>query len=53
MRRNRIPTKSAAVNFALRTLAAEPLSVDDAGAIRGGGWEGDPDTMRAARESWS
>ncbi len=53
MRRYRLPTKRAAVNFALRTLAAEPLSVDEARALRGSGWEGDLDAMRSARPSWS
>ena len=53
MRRYRLPTKRAAVNFALRTLAAEPLSADEARALRGSGWEGDLDAMRSARPSWS
>ena len=53
MRRYRLPTKRAAVNFALRTLAAEPLSVDEARALRGSGWEGDVDAMRSAGPSWS
>ncbi len=53
MRRYRLPTKRAAVNFALRSLAAEPLSVDEARALRGSGWEGDLETMRAARPPWS
>lgn len=51
MRHYRLPTKRAAVNFALRTLAAEPLSVDEARALRGSGWEGDLDAMRSARPS--
>ena len=53
MRRFGLTTKRAAVNFALRTLAAEPLSVDEARRMRGTGWEGDPAEMRAARVSWS
>ena len=53
MRRYRLPTKRAAVNFALRTLAAELLSVDEARALRGSGWDGDLDAMRTARPSWS
>ena len=53
MRRYRLTTKRAAVNFALRTLAAEPLSIDEARALRGSGWEGDLDTMRTARSPWS
>ena len=51
MRRYRLATKREAVNYALRTLAAEPLSVDEARALRGSGWEGDLDTMRASRSS--
>jgi Arc/MetJ family transcription regulator len=53
MRRFGLTTKRAAVNFALRTLAAEPLSVDEARRMRGTGWEGDLAEMRAARVSWS
>ena len=30
----------------LRTLAAEPLSLDEARALRGSGWEGDLEAMR-------
>ena len=49
MRRYRLPTKREAINFALRTLAAEPASVDEARALRGIGWEGDLDAMRSNR----
>ena len=49
MRRYDLATKRDAVNFALRTLAAEPLSIDDARELRGSGWEGDLDDMRASR----
>jgi len=49
MERYQLSTKRDAVNFALRTLAAEPLSVDDARRLRGSGWEGDLDEMRASR----
>ena len=49
MRRYQLPTKREAINFALRTLAAEPLSVDEARALRGIGWEGDLDEMRSSR----
>ena len=51
MRRYQLSTKREAVNFALRTLAAEPLSVDEARALRGIGWEGDLDEMRSGRLS--
>ena len=49
MRRYRLGTKREAVNFALRTLAAEPLGVDEARRLRGSGWEGDLDELRANR----
>jgi Arc/MetJ family transcription regulator len=49
MRRYRLLTKRDAVNFALRTLAAEPLSVDEARRLRGSGWEGDLDELRDTR----
>ena len=49
MRRYQLSTKNEAVNFALRTLAAEPISVDQARALRGIGWEGDLDEMRSSR----
>ena len=51
MRRYRLATKREAVNFALRTLAAEPLSLDEARALRGIGWEGDLSEMRSGRFS--
>ena len=46
MRRYGLTTRSEAVNLALRTLAAEPLSVVEARRLRGIGWEGDLDAMR-------
>ena len=49
MRRYQLATKREAINFALRTLAAEPLSVEEAKRLRGSGWEGDLDEMRAGR----
>ena len=49
MRRYRLPTKREAINFALRTLAAEPLGVEEARRLRGSGWEGDLDTLRTSR----
>jgi Arc/MetJ family transcription regulator len=51
MRRYCLATKREAVNFALRTLAAEALDLDEARALRGSGWEGDLDEMRAHRRS--
>lgn len=49
MRRYRLATKREAVNLALRTLTAEPLSIEEAPRMRGSGWEGDLDEMRASR----
>lgn len=49
MRRYRLATKREAINYALRVLAAEPASIDEARALRGTGWEGDLDAMRACR----
>lgn len=46
MSRYHLSTKRDAVNFALRTLAAEPMSLDQARSMRGSGWEGDLDQMR-------
>jgi Arc/MetJ family transcription regulator len=49
MDRYHLATKRDAVNLALRTLAAEPLSLDEARRLRGAGWDGDLDEMRASR----
>ena len=49
MERYHLATKRDAVNLALRTLAAEPLDLDAARRLRGSGWEGDLDQMRATR----
>ncbi len=49
MRRYRLTTKREAINFALRSLAVEPLSIDEARQLRGSGWEGDLDTLRSGR----
>jgi Arc/MetJ family transcription regulator len=46
MSRYHLNTKRDAVNFALRALAAEPMSLDQARAMRGSGWQGDLDQMR-------
>ena len=50
MRRHQFATKREATNFALQMLAAEPVSVDEARALRGIGWEGDLDAMRSTRQ---
>jgi Arc/MetJ family transcription regulator len=49
MARYRLRTKREAVNFALRSVAGEPLDLDRARGLRGAGWEGDLDVMRAGR----
>jgi Arc/MetJ family transcription regulator len=49
MSRFNFATKRDAVNFALRALAAEPLSLQQARSLRGSGWEGDLDAMRESR----
>lgn len=49
MDRYHLATKREAVNFALQTLAGEPLGVEQARGLRGSGWAGDLDEMRASR----
>lgn len=49
MDRYHLSTKRDAVNFALRSLAAEPFDVEEARALRGSGWNADLAEMRAAR----
>jgi Arc/MetJ family transcription regulator len=51
MDRFQLGSKREAVNLALRRLAAEPLDLDDARRLRGSGWAGDLEEMRAAREA--
>ncbi|HEV7862264.1 MAG TPA: type II toxin-antitoxin system VapB family antitoxin [Acidimicrobiia bacterium] len=49
MERYQLKSKRDAVNFALRTVAAEPLSLDAARRLRGSGWDGDLAELRASR----
>lgn len=49
MERYQLATKREAVNFALRTVAAEPLGLEQARRLRGSGWDADLDQMRAGR----
>ena len=49
MRRYHLTTKRDAVNFALRTVAADPLALEQALALGGSGWGGDLDAMREPR----
>lgn len=49
MDRYGLTTKREAVNLALRSLAAEPLRLEQARALRGSGWDGDLDELRTSR----
>jgi Arc/MetJ family transcription regulator len=49
MQRYQLATKRDAVNFALRAIAGEPLTLDKARKLRGSGWLGDLEDMRASR----
>ncbi|MBI1351813.1 MAG: type II toxin-antitoxin system VapB family antitoxin [Actinomycetales bacterium] len=49
MARYHLTTKRDAVNFALRMLAAEPATLEQARELRGSGWQGELEDMRAAR----
>ena len=51
MRRYHLATKRAAVNFALRALAAEPFGVEEARHLRGSGWEADLGELRTSRST--
>ena len=51
MQRYHLSTKREAVNLALRLVAAEALSQEDARALRGSGWEGDLEQLRSGRTS--
>lgn len=46
MRRYGLRTKRAAIDLALRRLDIEPLSREEALAMRGRGWEGDLGELR-------
>jgi Arc/MetJ family transcription regulator len=46
MDRYQLPSKRAAVDFALRRLDFQPLSRDQALAMRGTGWDGDLEQLR-------
>ena len=49
MQRYDLRTKRDAVNFALRLVAGEALEIDEARALRGSGWDGDLEELRAGR----
>jgi Arc/MetJ family transcription regulator len=49
MSRFNFSSKREAVNFALRALAAESLTLEQARTLRGSGWDGDLDSLRESR----
>ena len=49
MDRYHLRSKRDAVNYALRLVAGEVLDPEQARRLRGVGWEGDLDEMRASR----
>lgn len=49
MERFNLTTMKDAVNLALRTLSIEPMTLDEALAMEGTGWEGDLAAMRTTR----
>jgi Arc/MetJ family transcription regulator len=49
MERFNLTTMKDAVNLALRTLAIKPMTLEEALAMRGTGWEGDLAAMRTPR----
>lgn len=51
MRRYQFTTKREAVNFALKTVAAEPLDLKQAKELRGSGWDGNLDEMRDSKSA--
>lgn len=50
MQQKGLPTKKAAVDYALRQVVVEPMSLQAAKAMRGSGWHGDLDAMRRPRD---
>jgi Arc/MetJ family transcription regulator len=48
MKRYGLKTKREVVELALRRLVGDPLSLDEALAMEGTGWEGDLRAMRSA-----
>jgi Arc/MetJ family transcription regulator len=49
MLRYGLRTKKEAVDYALRSVVSEPMSVEEALAMRGSGWDGDLEQMRQSR----
>ena len=46
MRRYQLGTKREAVNLALKMVAGDPMTVEEALQMQGTGWNGDLDEMR-------
>jgi len=51
MRSHGLESRSAAVDFALRQLVAEPLTVDEALGMRGSGWDVRPGAADQGRRA--
>jgi Arc/MetJ family transcription regulator len=49
MRRYRLSSKREAVHFALQRLVGDTMTLEEALAMEGSGWEGDLDAMRRNR----
>ena len=47
MRRYGLPSKRATVDYALRRLMGEAMTLDEALAMEGSGWSGDLEQLRA------
>lgn len=52
MERFDLRTKRDAVNYALRRLAGEAMTKEEALAMRGSGWEGDLAALRESHVPW-
>ena len=50
MERYRLPTKRAAVDYALRALVGPAMSREEALEMEGTGWDGDLDDLRDAED---
>ena len=50
MRRYRLPSRRAAVDYALRRLVGDEMTREEALAMEGTGWEGDLEALRAPED---
>ncbi len=53
MRKYDLPTKKAAVDYALRSLIGVPLTKEFLLSLEGIGWDGDLEWMRTAPGPWA